>query len=65
MGTGARIQFTAKEEVTLQGTIDKVAKMVVARVSHQKQQSIFNYFSLIGSAVFPCYSDFLRQTVHV
>ena len=40
-------QFTAKDEMTLQAVIDKVARMVVARVNHQKQQSISNYFPTI------------------
>ena len=40
-------QFTAKDEMTLQAVTDKVARMVVARVNHQKQQSISNYFPTI------------------
>ena len=40
-------QFTAKDEMALQATIDKVARMVVARVNHQKQQSISTYFSTV------------------
>ena len=40
-------QFTAKDEMSLQATIDKVARMVVARVNHQKQQSISTYFTTV------------------
>ena len=40
-------QFTTKDEMSLQATIDKVARMVVARVNHQKQQSISTYFTTV------------------
>ena len=38
-------QFSAADEMVLQKFSDKVAKMLVTRVNHRRQQSITSYFS--------------------
>ena len=38
-------QFTAEDENTLQRLTDKVAKMLVSRVNHRRQQNITSYFT--------------------
>ncbi|DBA92248.1 TPA: hypothetical protein ACH3X1_015955 [Trebouxia sp. C0004] len=38
-------QFSAADEMAVQRISDKVAKMLVSRVNHRRQQSITSYFT--------------------
>lgn len=44
-------QFSAADELVLQRFSDKVAKMLVSRVNHRRQQSITSFFSAANALV--------------